>query len=452
MAREPIEHFSPRALEIVATLARERDALEARIDGVVARLGKIAPHTVILDVDPLEAAIAAVACAVSAYRDEVADLRRDLEGTLPSSGARKRCDVLDARLARVRDAWAGMNVKVSSVADFDRHNATLDALLGVDTSNGGPLSLGETFAALEADAAKLITVARERDAAVSGFDRLSRAVRAYDAAIRQRAADGDFVKITGAGGAIAQGLDLDQLYACMVDNLDIIGVVETVDALRRERDTARKGYDEACNLVGRMHAAAMGEVRGPVLGVVEDVEALRTKCERAILAKEAAAAVHADVLADVKAKAAARIAELEGANDKHRSDGPAVWGPFPSPATSPPNNVDGAANVYPLGRGAAGVVCTARNGGRICGRPAEVMAARLVGADRDRPGAREPTCWPCVDVARALVAASPPATRDPWEHNPGARPMPHPGTDPDVDDLRARLARAVARIEGVERP
>ena len=37
----------------------------------------------------------------------------------------------------------------------------------------------------------------------------------------------------------------------------------------------RDDHSKACTLVADMHAAAVGEVRGPVLGIVEDVAALR---------------------------------------------------------------------------------------------------------------------------------------------------------------------------------
>lgn len=39
-------------------------------------------------------------------------------------------------------------------------------------------------------------------------------------------------------------------------------------------------HDEACHTIIRMHAAAVGEVRGPTRGVVEDVEDLRARCDQ----------------------------------------------------------------------------------------------------------------------------------------------------------------------------
>lgn len=41
--------------------------------------------------------------------------------------------------------------------------------------------------------------------------------------------------------------------------------------LRTERDEATAKYDSACQTIAAMHAAAVGEVRGPIRGVVEDV-------------------------------------------------------------------------------------------------------------------------------------------------------------------------------------
>lgn len=39
----------------------------------------------------------------------------------------------------------------------------------------------------------------------------------------------------------------------------------------------RADYDSACRTVAEMHAAAVGSVRGPIRGVVEDVEDLRVE-------------------------------------------------------------------------------------------------------------------------------------------------------------------------------
>jgi hypothetical protein len=46
-----------------------------------------------------------------------------------------------------------------------------------------------------------------------------------------------------------------------------------------EAERLRDDYDKACVLVADMHAAAMGEVTGPVLGVVEDVADLRRQVD-----------------------------------------------------------------------------------------------------------------------------------------------------------------------------
>jgi hypothetical protein len=43
----------------------------------------------------------------------------------------------------------------------------------------------------------------------------------------------------------------------------------------------RKQHAEACDLVARMHKAAVGEVTGPKRGVVEDVEDVRLRAEAA---------------------------------------------------------------------------------------------------------------------------------------------------------------------------
>lgn len=52
--------------------------------------------------------------------------------------------------------------------------------------------------------------------------------------------------------------------------------------LRFERNEMRRNYDSACKTIADMHAAATGrEGIGPVRGVVEDVEDVRQRAERA---------------------------------------------------------------------------------------------------------------------------------------------------------------------------
>jgi len=48
-----------------------------------------------------------------------------------------------------------------------------------------------------------------------------------------------------------------------------------------ELQGARDSYDRACKTVALMHAAAVGEMRGPTIGVVEDVEAVRAELQQA---------------------------------------------------------------------------------------------------------------------------------------------------------------------------
>ena len=47
------------------------------------------------------------------------------------------------------------------------------------------------------------------------------------------------------------------------------------DELRRQLAESKEEYGRACHLVAQMHAAAVGEVTGPKLGVVEDVAEVR---------------------------------------------------------------------------------------------------------------------------------------------------------------------------------
>lgn len=52
-------------------------------------------------------------------------------------------------------------------------------------------------------------------------------------------------------------------------------VVPAADVVTRDE------YDFACQTIAAMHAAAVGEVRGPIRGVVEDVADLRARCQAA---------------------------------------------------------------------------------------------------------------------------------------------------------------------------
>lgn len=69
-----------------------------------------------------------------------------------------------------------------------------------------------------------------------------------------------------------------------------VAAVELV--LARDRDSVKRDYDAACQTIAAMHAAAVGEVRGPSRGVVEDVADLRARC----LAAELQAAGVADLV------------------------------------------------------------------------------------------------------------------------------------------------------------
>ena len=57
-------------------------------------------------------------------------------------------------------------------------------------------------------------------------------------------------------------------------------LTDDLDKASAEIERLREDYGRACKLVADMHAAAMGEITGPALGVVEDVAALRADAER----------------------------------------------------------------------------------------------------------------------------------------------------------------------------
>ena len=78
----------------------------------------------------------------------------------------------------------------------------------------------------------------------------------------------------------ALGNSLDQEPAAERARPALLAVL---DLARRYRDR-REDYEHACELVARKHAAAVGEVCGPIKGVIEDVAAV--KAERDALLKK----------------------------------------------------------------------------------------------------------------------------------------------------------------------
>lgn len=66
------------------------------------------------------------------------------------------------------------------------------------------------------------------------------------------------------------------------DQIDLtIARAEEVKQLRQQLAEAQKEYGRACHLVAQMHAAAVGEVTAPKLGVVEDVAEVRQQLDTA---------------------------------------------------------------------------------------------------------------------------------------------------------------------------
>ena len=76
----------------------------------------------------------------------------------------------------------------------------------------------------------------------------------------------------GDGATVAHA----EIVAKMIADACASVVPPDVAALQDQLTEMRARYDDACALVARMHAAAVGEVCGPIRGVVEDVEDVRT--------------------------------------------------------------------------------------------------------------------------------------------------------------------------------
>ncbi|MER5213677.1 hypothetical protein ABT063_24675 [Streptomyces sp. NPDC002838] len=56
---------------------------------------------------------------------------------------------------------------------------------------------------------------------------------------------------------------------------------DQLDELYYELAEMRGSYERACQTIAAMHKAAVGEIRGPIRGVVEDVEDVRKRAEQA---------------------------------------------------------------------------------------------------------------------------------------------------------------------------
>lgn len=75
-----------------------------------------------------------------------------------------------------------------------------------------------------------------------------------------------------------------QAVALIAARAQLERLVKQRDWRSRELAAVREAHQGACETIAQMHKAAVGETRGPIRGVVEDVEDLRARC----LAAEAA--------------------------------------------------------------------------------------------------------------------------------------------------------------------
>ena len=72
---------------------------------------------------------------------------------------------------------------------------------------------------------------------------------------------------------------VDELAKVRSDNARLTALVDTLrtdsERVSAENAALKDDYQNACYLVAKMHEAAMGEIRGPIRGPVEDIEDLR---------------------------------------------------------------------------------------------------------------------------------------------------------------------------------
>lgn len=86
---------------------------------------------------------------------------------------------------------------------------------------------------------------------------------------------------------------------------------------RQAHNRRRADYDRACETIAQMHAAALGQVRAPIVGVVEDVENLRRLCgaQRAALAEQQAAQPDPGAFEAARREVASLRATIQGWSD-----------------------------------------------------------------------------------------------------------------------------------------
>lgn len=143
----------------------------------------------------LEEALAESAALRAALQEALDDVNREDESSVLHGHGVDTTNVrrtLEKALAAVREAWVGVNEPHSSAEDFDRHNATLDRVLEVDTSNGEPLSLGEKLVSLETTLAALQADCVVRDISSRMCERGTKScVVEHDAALNEMRAERD---------------------------------------------------------------------------------------------------------------------------------------------------------------------------------------------------------------------------------------------------------------------
>lgn len=114
-----------------------------------------------------------------------------------------------------------------------------------------------------------------------------------------------FLELLGTGGTTKMA---ERVFAAFEK-----AVPPDVAELQAEVERLRADYESACVTIADMHRAAIGEVRGPVRGVVEDVADVRAALQR--LADAAGRVLYdaGEASAEVRADLRERLAEAEDA-------------------------------------------------------------------------------------------------------------------------------------------
>lgn len=215
--------------------------------------------------------------------------------------------------------------------------------------------------------------------------------------------------VLGDGGTVALAERIHQYTTDQMAAAVAAAVPPDAAVVQDELAEMRRNYEGACRTVALMHAAAVGETRGPIRGVVEDVEDLRTAFLNAEARADRALEKLAEVAGQDAVTAAYALPEMEAAGpgllpDLPDSAYPPGATPLPEPEVDVRPDIRELIEASSLGEPDA-VAARARvsdeQAAAVVARAAELAGQDDEGDDIDWDDATDQI----GDVARALAAA-----------------------------------------------